>query len=75
MMRSDRSLIHLLLLGTLVYQFFPAGKRVIVDGVSWYLSLLGVLNAIYIHVWVKEHYVLGEIPHIRHNELSGSCGN
>lgn len=72
MMRSKRSLIHLLLLGTLIYQFFPAGKRGIVDGVSWYLPLLGILNAIYIHVWVKEHYVLGEISHIHLNVIYGS---
>lgn len=55
----DRSLIHLLLLGTIVYQFFPAGKRVIVDAVSWRFPLLGVLNAIYVNVWGRQHYVVG----------------
>ncbi|KAL1756282.1 hypothetical protein FB107DRAFT_248382 [Schizophyllum commune] len=52
------SLIHLLLLGTVVYQFFPAGKRVIVDGISWRLPLLAVLNAIYVHLWASRHYIV-----------------
>ena len=52
------SLIHLLLLGTVVYQFFPAGKRVIVDGISWRLPLLAVLNAIYVNLWASRHYIV-----------------
>jgi hypothetical protein len=55
------SLIHLLLLGTVVYQFFPTGKRVIIDGISWRFPLLGVLNAIYVHVWATRHYVVAFI--------------
>ena len=55
-----RSLIHLLLLGAIVYQFFPKGKRVIIDGISWRFALLGVLNAIYVNVWSRGHYVVGE---------------
>jgi hypothetical protein len=46
-------------LGTVVYQFFPTGKRVIIDGISWRFPLLGVLNAIYVHVWATRHYVVG----------------
>ena len=53
------SLIHLLLLGFIVYQFFPQGKRVIIDGISWRFALLGVLNAIYVNVWSRQHYVVG----------------
>ena len=52
------SLIHLLLLGTVVYQFFPAGKRVIIDGISWRLPLLAVLNAIYVNLWASRHYIV-----------------
>jgi len=55
------SLIHLLLLGLIVYQFFPAGKRVIIDGISWRLPLLAVLNAIYVNVWTRGHYVVAFI--------------
>ena len=56
---ASRSLIHLLLLGTVIYQFFPGGKKVIVDGISWRFPLLGVLNAIYVNVWATHHYVIG----------------
>jgi len=55
------SLIHLLLLGTIIYQFFPSGKRVIIDGISWRLPLLGVLNAIYVNVWATQHYIVAFI--------------
>ncbi|KAF8621550.1 hypothetical protein AX15_007719 [Amanita polypyramis BW_CC] len=55
------SLIHLLLLGTVVYQFFPGGKKTIIDGVSWRFPLLGVLNAVYVHLWATHHYVVAFI--------------
>lgn len=45
------SLIHLLLLGTVIYQFTSNGKAVIVDGIGWRFPLLGLLNAIYVNVW------------------------
>ena len=34
LLRICRSVIHLLLLGTIVYQFFPAGKKVVIDGID-----------------------------------------
>ncbi|KAG6821042.1 hypothetical protein H0H93_007932 [Arthromyces matolae] len=52
------SLIHLLLLGTVIYQFFPSGKRVVVDGISWRFPLLVVLNSIYVNLWATQHFVL-----------------
>ncbi|KAG2115531.1 hypothetical protein DEU56DRAFT_896009 [Suillus clintonianus] len=52
------SLIHLLLLGTIIYQFTAPGKKVIIDGISWRLPLLGLLNAIYVHLWASHHYIL-----------------
>jgi hypothetical protein len=52
------SLIHLLLLGTMIYQFFPEGKRVIIDGISWRFPLLAVLNAIYVNLWSTKHYII-----------------
>jgi len=45
------SLIHLLLLGFIVYQFTPSGKRAIIDGIGWRFPLLGVLNAVYLWTW------------------------
>jgi len=52
------SVIHLLMLGTIIYQFFDAGKAVIIDGISWRFPLLAVLNSIYINFWAKEHYII-----------------
>jgi len=56
---SHRSLIHILLLGTVIYQFFPAGKKTIIDGISWRFPLLGILNAIYVNLWSTNHYIIG----------------
>ncbi|KAI0248414.1 hypothetical protein BJV78DRAFT_1236475 [Lactifluus subvellereus] len=55
------SLIHLLLLGTIIYQFTPEGKKVIVDGISWRFPLLGTLNAVYVNLWASNHYVFAFI--------------
>ncbi|KAG2075903.1 hypothetical protein BDR04DRAFT_1090671 [Suillus decipiens] len=55
------SLIHLLLLGTIIYQFTAPGKRVIIEGISWRFPLLGILNAIYVHLWASEYYILAFI--------------
>ncbi|PPQ70528.1 hypothetical protein CVT26_013986 [Gymnopilus dilepis] len=52
------SLIHILLLGTIIYQFFPNGKKTIIDGISWRFPLLGVLNAIYVNLWSTHHYII-----------------
>ena len=53
------SLIHLLLLGTVIYQFFEGGKQVIIDGIGWRFALLGVLNAIYVNLWARHYYIVG----------------
>jgi hypothetical protein len=52
------SLIHLLLLGTIVYQFCPAGKATIIDAISWRFPFLIILNSIYVNLWASHHYVL-----------------
>jgi len=52
------SLIHLLLLGTVIYQFTAAGKATIIDGVGWRFPLLVILNSIYVNVWAKGYYVV-----------------
>lgn len=54
-----RSVIHLLLLGTIIYQFFPPGKQVIIDGISWRFPLVCLLNAIYVNLWATQHYIIG----------------
>ncbi|EGN96248.1 hypothetical protein SERLA73DRAFT_185893 [Serpula lacrymans var. lacrymans S7.3] len=55
------TLIHLLLLGTVIYQFTASGKKVIIDGISWRFPLLGILNAIYVNLWATHHYVIAFI--------------
>ncbi|KIM21065.1 hypothetical protein M408DRAFT_333659 [Serendipita vermifera MAFF 305830] len=55
------SLIHLLLLGYLVYQFTDSGKDVIIDGIGWRFPLLAVLNAVYVNVWASGHYIVAFI--------------
>ncbi|KAJ7209606.1 hypothetical protein GGX14DRAFT_520976 [Mycena pura] len=55
------SLVHLLLLGTIIYQFTAAGKGVIIDGISWRFPLLVVLNAIYVNFWAKSYYIVAFI--------------
>ncbi|KZV83231.1 hypothetical protein EXIGLDRAFT_701780 [Exidia glandulosa HHB12029] len=51
------SLIHLLLLGMIIYQFTAGGKSVVVDGISWRFPLLAVLNTIYVNLWAHGHYI------------------
>jgi len=55
------SVIHVLLLGTIIYQFTAQGKAVIIDGISWRLPLLGVLNAIYVNLWANQYYIIAFI--------------
>lgn len=55
------SLIHLLLLGSLFYQFTDAGKKTLIDGVGWRLPLLIILNAVYVNVWARGHYIVAFI--------------
>jgi hypothetical protein len=51
------SLIHLLLLGTIIYQFWDAGKKVIIDGISWRFPLLVLFNTIYVNLWATKYYI------------------
>jgi len=52
------SLIHLLLGGAMIYQFFPSGKRTIIDGIGWRFPLLAVLNSVYVNVWARQHHIV-----------------
>jgi hypothetical protein len=53
------SIIHFLLLGTVIYQFTSAhAKAVVIDGISWRFSFLALLNAVFVAVWANHHYIL-----------------
>merc|ERR1719487_1822575 len=54
------TLIDILLLGYVVYQFFDSSAGAI-HGVGWRFPIIGVLNAIFVHVYVTEHYIVGFI--------------
>ncbi|TNY22930.1 hypothetical protein DMC30DRAFT_348099, partial [Rhodotorula diobovata] len=54
------TIINALLLGFVVYQFF-APSREVVDGIGWRFALVGILNAIFVHVWVTRHYIVAFI--------------
>ena len=52
------SIIHFLLLGTVIYQFTSArAKAVVIDGISWNFPLLAILNAVFVGVWAHQHYL------------------
>jgi hypothetical protein len=53
-----RTAIDVFLLGTIIYQFFPNGRRVIVEGISWRFSLLGIASAIYLNLWMHHYHTL-----------------
>ena len=56
------SIIHFLLLGTVIYQFTSVhAKAVVIDGISWRFPLLAVLNAVFVTVWANHHYVIAFI--------------
>lgn len=55
-----RSVIHLLLLGTIIYQFTENGHRTVIEGISWRFPLLAVLNAVYVNLWSSHYYVVGK---------------
>ncbi|KAF9072896.1 hypothetical protein BDP27DRAFT_1391165 [Rhodocollybia butyracea] len=50
------NVIDVLLLGTMIYQFFLSGKQAIINGISWRLPVLGVLNIIYLNLRVARAY-------------------
>ncbi|KAJ7588326.1 hypothetical protein C8J56DRAFT_1080261 [Mycena floridula] len=50
-------LTHFLLLGTIIYQFFPGGKRVIIDDIGWALPSVAILDAIYVRLWADHNYI------------------
>ncbi|GAA6060239.1 hypothetical protein JCM10212_003479 [Sporobolomyces blumeae] len=54
------TLIDFLLLGYVVYQFFDPSHDAI-HGVGYRFALVGILNSIFIHVFVTRHYIVAFI--------------
>ncbi|KAI0812326.1 hypothetical protein BC629DRAFT_1589109 [Irpex lacteus] len=55
------SIVHLLLLGTIIYQFTEKGHHTVIEGISWRFPLLAVLNAVYVNLWASHHYIVAFI--------------
>ncbi|GAA5935068.1 hypothetical protein JCM3775_004691 [Rhodotorula graminis] len=54
------TIINFLLLCYVGYQFFD-NSRTAVDAIGWRFTLIAVVNAIYVHVWVTRHYIVAFI--------------
>jgi len=52
------SLIHLLLLGTMIYQFTERGKAIVVDSIGWRFVILGLFNSVYVFFLTRHWYIL-----------------
>jgi Ca2+/Na+ antiporter len=52
------SAIHLLLFGTMIFQFTARGKEIIVDSIQWRFALLGIFNSVYVFFWTRHWYIL-----------------
>lgn len=52
------SLIHLLLLGTMIFQFTTRGNDIVVGSIHWRFALLGILNSVYVFFWSRHWYIL-----------------
>jgi hypothetical protein len=57
---TPRTIIDILLLGYVLYQFVDSSHDA-VHGIGWSFALLGVLNAIFLHVWRAQHYIVSFI--------------
>ncbi|GAA5968830.1 hypothetical protein JCM8115_006467 [Rhodotorula mucilaginosa] len=54
------TLIDILLLGYVIYQFFDDSAEA-VHGIGWRFAIIGILNAIFVHVFVTGHYIVAFI--------------
>ena len=50
----------ILLLGDVIYQFFDDSAEA-VHGIGWRFAIIGILNAIFVHVFVTGHYIVAFI--------------
>ncbi|KAI6125037.1 hypothetical protein EDD16DRAFT_1559480 [Pisolithus croceorrhizus] len=66
-------LIHMLILGTCIYQFSGRGKEVIIERIGWKLPLLDFLNAMYIYSWTIQEYRYENLANIQARSKRRSC--
>jgi len=51
------TLINLGLLGFVIFQFFEGGYELAVGHIGWRFAIVGILNAIFAHLYATDHYV------------------
>ncbi|CAG8604927.1 6092_t:CDS:2 [Diversispora eburnea] len=56
------ALIHVLLLGFVIYQFFPAANEVVYDGIHWHFLSINVWNSVWLFAYETNHTILAIIP-------------
>jgi len=54
-------LIHFLLGGFVIYQFFTSNEDLIVDGVNWHFVGISLLNTLWLALWQTDHLILAWI--------------
>jgi len=54
-------LIHFLLGGFVIYQFFGSAEELIVDGVNWHFVGISLLNTLWLALWQTDHLILSWI--------------
>ncbi|CAG8702885.1 14515_t:CDS:2, partial [Cetraspora pellucida] len=54
-------LIHFLLGGFVIYQFFPAANDVVVDGIHWHFIGISLLNGLWLASWEANYLIISFI--------------
>lgn len=53
--------IDFLLLGLIIYQFLPAGSKLVIGLINWRFAIIGILNSTFVQLYVRSDYVLAFI--------------
>jgi hypothetical protein len=54
-------LIHFLLGGFVIYQFFSSNQELIIDGIHWHFVGITLLNSLWLALWQTDHLILSWI--------------
>jgi len=53
--------IHFLLGGLIIYQFFSAASETVVDGIHWHFVSISAFSALWLYLWQSSHPILALI--------------
>jgi len=51
------TVINALFLGFIIFQFFPQGYDLTVEHIGWRFAIVGVLNAVYVHLYAQNQQI------------------